>query len=1557
MMNKSSFLKKLLTTASVVVIAANAGSAFGEQKQTKEGEVAAIIDVVPGAGKNIQNSALEDAQFNNKDSLLVKAGTKKVTVSDARVIASIGLNGENAVELALEEDVSVSSVVDLSESGKKLSVNVGAGKTFTLNKDLEGKFNLGGEGAADIEIAGGNFSALDNIMLGTGAGGGVGTLNIDLIMTVDGEVDAAVAGSGLVHVNDDVTFANLIGKTNAVSIEVADKKKVTLQKKSNFTTIDMKGESEFVVENGVELTATAFTVEADKATVHFEGNSDVTVAKMQGAGTDGFKLVEIGGAVNFKTAAEYKAKETKLKGDSASAEFSNKAALTLETDFTTDTDKKGKVVFAEGSEVTFTGSIGAAGAAFELVEVGKDGRLILANKDAKLYATSVETAVNETGEFILQGEGAELHANVGSSAKKFKNFGIAMTAAESTVSLSNHIYVSGAVALSTNGKNNTLVMKEGAKIVGDIVSEDGKGTLLVEGVAAIDGFVGLDAATEKYTVNKQEINGGTIKALRFGKDGVLTVSKNRVNTREIDFTAGGILNLTEDKVANFANGLNIKGLGSITVNKATKGKEVKVETKLGESKDKMFTLFAATGGADIEFTKSSYIKKVAIGAATLKLGEIDGKFLIGELVHSGDAPTLSITQNTTLLEGTNLSSGAKKLEAIQFETDKNLIVGKGVNLHTNKGFIAKGNNDLTFEGGSIVDSVIGTKDSKFNSVTITEAGDISFLKEIFLTNNLTVDKAGTTSFGGDVTLTDLILTEGTANINANLTANQIKTNAVDKTTLNFSSASKAVIDSKVGDGVTVFKEVVLNGTDIEFKKTFNTKSLNFKKGLTATLSGLQEDGLKNTKITTEDAHKGILVLNKDNNQQFDEEVGTKDKHFGIIKLVADNTNIITINNNFYSALHTATAEKGRVNIIKEDAVIGSLGEASDELENVTFTDSASVLDGVWAKDIEIATGKKATLSYIVASSNEFKLNKDSEAVFTGKSGKLDATVVASADGFGKMTFSQTLSMITKSIGTSAAKIAEVTFTGDADSRVTVLSADIFANEINVGKKHTIMLKNAIEMGGKTTFQSESITEINAYKLTLSSGDSALEEGAEIAFIFNDVDDHGQISVKGATTKLDAKDKTIDVVVIDDKSALPVSEEEYELFITENNGTLTMDGLKMNVKHEGNDFVQWTQKDAAITLLRNNVAKEKLVLVTDKNTAEAYGDATIKGDARDLVTALGNMTTEERQKTLDSLTDLAKATTSVTSNTIAGTQNAASHALQRRVDQLGISSGSDSSSAYGAWFSPFYGTTTQKAVKGAAGYKGSNYGGTIGGDLQTDSGLVLGLTASYAKTKLKHKDAKSGDTTDVRSFIFGAYAAKQITDNWFVQGDVSFGTNKFKNTENRFLSKVLTEKAKSKYSVNSFSLGMLAGYSYKIADAVVTPVAGLSFSRVGGVSYKEKGTSFINRDVKKTAVNVLEPMIGFSAHMTTDMDGIAITPEFHTSVKYDVIKSDAKATVTHSGLNKKILYKSKKAHQAKFNIGVGVNAVAGIYEYGASYDLDIAKKSLSHQGSLKVRVNF
>ena len=285
---------------------------------------------------------------------------------------------------------------------------------------------------------------------------------------------------------------------------------------------------------------------------------------------------------------------------------------------------------------------------------------------------------------------------------------------------------------------------------------------------------------------------------------------------------------------------------------------------------------------------------------------------------------------------------------------------------------------------------------------------------------------------------------------------------------------------------------------------------------------------------------------------------------------------------------------------------------------------------------------------------------------------------------------------------------------------------------------------------------------------------------------------------------------------------------------------------------------------------------------------------------------------------------------------------------------GVAAGEEQA-RFGAWFSPFFNKTTQKARKGAAGYKSEAYGASFGFDTRANDDMIIGAAITASNSELKHKNFKSGDKTKVNSLLFSIYGMQQITDNWFAHGSATFGTNEVKKSSKRKAENGY-EVANGKYNSMSFSSDVMFGYNYVTEQATLTPMAGFRYSRVNDGGYKESGTSFQNLDVTNKASNKFEVIVGARASGGTfDLNGLTITPEVHGFINYDLINKNPKKSIKLHGAA--LTAKSNKPVRATYNLGLGANAEYGMMEYGASYDAQLANKRVGHQGTLRLRVNF
>ena len=632
------------------------------------------------------------------------------------------------------------------------------------------------------------------------------------------------------------------------------------------------------------------------------------------------------------------------------------------------------------------------------------------------------------------------------------------------------------------------------------------------------------------------------------------------------------------------------------------------------------------------------------------------------------------------------------------------------------------------------------------------------------------------------------------------------------------------------------------------------------------------------------------------------------------------------------------------------------------------SNNTTIHEGVWSKTITVNANKGATFKDVVASSAGLTLNAGSTALFDGSDSRLETKILANAAGNGVVEFNDTTT-ISNTIGAAGKQVGAINFKGTEASSVASVGSSLFANNINVGAQ-TFRATDNIELNGVTTFNDGSVIDLGANNIKLTNGNSRFAGTVTVKSTLNSNNGPiGQFISDGKAAAAAIAGATVNVVITDNAD-LPVTDETYDLLTSANGAVITK--IANGTVEGSNRFISWSRNDNTLTRKNNAVAAITADIGSTNQTLLAdaikYGDANNTGDAKGFTGDISKLNSAEVKEAVQRVVNntaiqapkvvasVEEATNAVISNRMgalsnhppAGRQLASSNAS-------GIAAGDDHT-MYGAWLSPFYNQTTQKELKGTAGFKSNSYGVTIGFDTQANADLTVGIAGSYVRTDMKHKNFKSGDKTKADSFLFSLYGIQQLSNDWFLQGHTSFSTSRIKNTEKR-LTSTGNETAKGNFDTTSYTVELLTGYNHMMADAIVTPLVGASFTRINDGGYKETGTTNQNLNITRKAKNKFEAILGFRAQMTTPMEGIDVTPEIHAFVKHDLIGKDARVTAKHNGLVNQLSPKSAKAQRTTFNVGFGVNAISGMYEYGAGYDLHVAEKSLGHQGTIKVRLNF
>lgn len=1576
-MTNSSFLKKLLATASVVAVTASAGNALANNARIVTGNNATQ------AGVNLERGGapVADVAVTAGSTLTFRGSHTYASGAAAANLAAVKVDGNfnatiDATAGGVGRNFTLGSVTRKENSTGLVRINLDNGTEITLTG--AGTVSKNYIANLDTTTAPGKnadwaFAAADNDYTGLG----VVTFNHandKLIINSGAQLDKAIhanaAGNGTIEANgSNVIFGG--GITGGVGkLDIKDGKAATLKKSSNVQVIEIGNGSSLSVADNITITSNNIKGSAaDKGALKFEGKATVDATKIG----DGSKLnaVELTGAgtVNFAKTGNFTATTTTLTHADAVIQFSENNAQ-IETDIKTATDGKGKVVISE--DISFKGNIGENNKSLAEVNFSANKTLTFEKDDTKLYVGNVTTNTSKEGKLDIKSANFEIHSNIGTKDKLLNVVNIHSNAAgnaATTVKLMDgkSIYATS-VDLSATAVDNILELHEGSSISGNIIATNAnQGSLSVKGDTKIDGTIGAV--------------GNAIDQIKFDAAKTLEVTKNTLNTANgINFVEDGTLKLTENSSVNFDRAITTKavagGTGSIIIDSAVSGKTIDLQEQIGDVNvaDNALKLLQVKGGADIQFSNANIaIKKIDIGSqdSQLILNKANASFLIGDYTHEAGKGTLYLAENATLKAGTKLSADANNtLKSVHLGANKTLTLEDGVDIYTtndiNGGIRsnALGKGTLVIEGDSTIGAVVGAGNA-IGDINVTgDKKTATFLNKVNLSN----------AAGGNGALT--ISNGATAVLGSEFAGAIIQGANAGEGTVKFANNVALENASKISAeiGANQLNTVELAGKDITFTNaTFNTQNLKFSNNgsTTATFTGFAAGNeLQNTTITTTSSTRDHNIsLNTTPgapaiNYVLDKNVGTDQNRFGNFVLKGDDK--ITANGVFYAGVVNSKNQEGEV-VLNNNNVALNLGAQGSELRKVIINGNSTIYENVWSKDIEVGAGATATFKDSISGTRALTLANNSEVNFDGKGAELNIAVVAGGAGQGTIKFSNS-AKINANIGAAGLSLNTVDFVGTNITDIADINANIFANNINVGAQTVRATKN-VTLDGSTLFANGSVLDLGTNKVTLQNGNSRVVGEAGINVTLNDEKKTGSIIVDAAAGAADlntANATKITITVNDSFATLPNTDETYNSILTaENGGTIAPIAANIiDVQSVGNNFVEWTFDNNTSALVRKNVAAKVLESALGTSDTELLRDALQfvdtknTGNAAKYAAELSRMDTDRLKDSVKRSSEQTAVHAAKIADSLLESTNAAIDNRMGSFSNSGISgkASGDDHTMYGAWLSPFYNQTTQKANGSRAGFKSSSYGATLGFDTQANADLIVGVAATYAKSDVKHKNFKSGDKTKGDTFAFSIYGTQQLSNNWFLQGHAGYATTRLKNSETR-ITQMTSEIAKADYDVTSYSAELLGGFDYKMGEAVITPLVGASYTRINSSGYTESGTTNQDLTVSSKATNKFNAIAGIRGQMTTEMNGITLTPEMHAFARHDLVGKDAKTTAKLSGMADNLAPKSAKAVKTTFNVGLGVNAVSGMYEYGAGYDLFAANKTMGHQGTLKVRVNF
>jgi outer membrane autotransporter protein len=1475
------------------------------------------------------------------------------------ILGTAGGNGTGV--LTINSNATLTGTID-SDNVAGGVVNINTGKTATLNGVIGGvvgvdTINL--EGAGSVATFGAavktkslnikNATAVANINGGNFVGAvsfvGDGKVNVGATRTITGNVDATVGPKGVLEFAGAGTLTGTVGA--AVGLKQVN------------------------INNGL----VAFTKTVKTADMNIKNvNSQVTLA--------GNTVVTAG--LNFSADGKVTLDTTKK----ITGNVKNTVTGAVAAGVTTYADT-GTLVLTGGVASEVTGTIGAVSKRLKLVDVtGGAAVALLSNANGQHYAKEFKLSNNNAIELDIAA-GGKLHGNIitdGNNNRGIVKFlgageidgviganGAAVAKVQSngakavTIGAGDH----HATAFDVVDVASSFIMKDGANLTGSFTSSTGagaKGIVTFEGKHTITGNIG--------------IVGNDFASIVLADDAELTISG----------VAPHVITGKISQALKSSGEIIVSGLGA---------NDADFKSVIGDSASlaalKVLRLKGNIAASEVKLVGNSHIDKIiAEGASKLTLNAGNYKFGALELTEP-DKLELNIADNAKILNPTasgtdsfDLGTTTKKLKQLSLTDNKILILQDGVNIAASKlNGSAVGGGTLILEGNNIIDAT----STGANAIGDIEVKGIAG-KVAKLVQNTTLAAAGNGT--GLVTLT----AAATLELGANLIAVSINGKAAhNEGTLRFVNSAASTIASKIGNTKTL-KAIEFNGNDVNITRDvvhtgdFKFASANPTK---VTFSAATDVGANNFVNASAAGIDQTVILNAAATTFTGNIASTTNR----INFQLDDAKNARVNggNHIGQSFTTTRNTKGALEFINANAtdVIYSAGADGKTLASVTFTKNGTITNGTFAELVTVKAGVTANLG------GEVKVVPAAGLALAGLGStvnfldgvKLNSKVIATILNKGVVTFAGGGSVEDgKDLGVSAlARLNSVTFSDTVGKELT-LNANIFANTV-------LLRKGTVKAGSNVTLNSPVITATNS-AINLGSKVITVDSGSTLTFngVNNKIDvvvaqsgnviTFGKIAIAtGANVKF-ATGTKFAITPDDTNGARPTGGATRRFTLIDNGGNAiaAADQLALanvTVDSTKNPFTIWTTETTAnngLGLVQTDGAEKKIKeilgdLLDDVDAANisALAAAASGTDGAKFIDLLSTLTTD-RAKMDEAINRLTSVTTST--DAIEGIMGNINNLLSTRLGQAGIQragvpvqsrvvasakvtgvSAGDEHSRFGAWFSPFFSKTTQKARKGTAGYRDTSYGGSVGLDTRANDDLIIGGAFTFANSEMKHRDFKSGDKTKVNSLMFSVYAMQQITDTWFTQATATIGSNDVRNTENKVASATTFDAVKSKYSSMSFNGEVLFGYNCAHEDFSLTPMGGLRYSRVNSAGYKQNGsTTGQNLDVSQKSSDKLEVILGARVSGGTfDLNGMAVTPELHGFINHDIIGKNPKQSQRIGGVTGSLGAKSSKPVKTTYNLGLGVNADYGMMEYGAGYDLNLAEKRVGHEGTLKVRVNF
>lgn len=329
-------------------------------------------------------------------------------------------------------------------------------------------------------------------------------------------------------------------------------------------------------------------------------------------------------------------------------------------------------------------------------------------------------------------------------------------------------------------------------------------------------------------------------------------------------------------------------------------------------------------------------------------------------------------------------------------------------------------------------------------------------------------------------------------------------------------------------------------------------------------------------------------------------------------------------------------------------------------------------------------------------------------------------------------------------------------------------------------------------------------------------------------------------------------------------------QSYTIVDSSGTGTYTGDtavvavtnGLSAQINTVNNDLVvtlvgdttnTYTAKGAAVGGVGTKVGTVLDKIRTDTSqTAQAFQNT--------VLAAIDSLPSSSQGEAMKQLTPVQNAPSAQMSNSastaVLGAVEQHQQTAMAYSPETGVAAGADARNT-ALWGEFLGGGAIRGSTADSDGYKTHLFGMAVGLDNRFTDAAMGGVAVSWVRAWSAGQDNSSGSTTTLDSYQLTLYGTYRI-DRAFVDGQLGAGWNEFDQTR---AINFLNRQASAEYSGQQYVAKIKAGYDLSVGEALVTPMAGLSWSRAIFESYDEQGAGAANLSVDGRGSNTVTQDLG------------------------------------------------------------------------------------------------